>query len=707
MRLSVYVRSGPSSGQVFPLPDAGVTLIGRNASNHVVLLDRRVSANHCVLRPKRSGEAFVLLDARSRHGTTLNGRRVEKGLVGFGDVLTMGPFELEVVETPPGQYEVPPARPAAARPTRFEIAPRGWRKEGRPLPPGSATVMGRGPFCHIGVDDAFASACHCVLCLDPTDDGRMPFVIDLYSSNGTYINRRPIHRKHLLPGDVLVIGDHQFKLRRLEAEEAAPPEPEVEIPPAPPRQRVATTTVMPPDEPAEPVVPEGPEPVTLAPEPPEEEPVEEIEAAPPPPSPEPPAPAPTEGEPSVADVLTPVEPTEVEEGEEALTDEDLEPIETPEPEPEEPGAGPPSEAPAREPEPPVPEPARPRAEEAPSAGPTAEFVRRDSETQPLPRRPQAAPPADEDRSGTKAFGDTEAVEVLSLPEPAVHAQAPDRLLANAPDDYDAFFGFERPPFGLRPDPDCFFDSQHHWDALDTLVRWLKSGPPVAVLFAEPGCGKSLLVECVARRLAYRRPAPAVVRNPLAEGGLDAVVEMALAGVGEQYGDVAIEGDGALSRWRSATAALYPRKGLVAFLIDDADALPEDDLRVMGELFESEAARAVARLLLAGGEDLRDLVCEPPLAYHLGTTCYLAPLAPEEVAPYLAHRIFHASGRRALPFTQRACELIAEYAGGVPALLNVVADVALLQAFREGRRHVGRDIVQRAIREALEPSQDTS
>lgn len=643
MQVSLYVRRGPTSGQLFPLSDAGLTLIGRNPSNHVVLLDRHVSANHCVIRPRRSGAGFVLMDARSRHGTRVNDRPSGKALIGLGDLITLGPFDLEVVETPPGEYPLPPSRPAAARPPRFEIAPRGWRKQGQPLPPGSATVLGRSRLAQVRVDDTFASACHCLLCLDPTDDGRMPFVIDLRSSNGTYINRRPIHRKHLLPGDTLVIGDHRYKLRRLGTADLAAPEPEVEIPAAPARSRTVTTHILPAADPAQPAPRQTPEPVAFAPEP----------------------------GPSLADVLAPVEPDAGHPLHDLLTDDDLEPLE-----------------PAAEQ---APEPAQPP------------LPPRDTETRLLPR--ETAPgvePVAEQRPGSGAFHDTRELELPAPPEPAARPEPPARLLAHGPDDYDDFFGFARPPFALVPDPDCFYDSQHHWDALDTLVRWLKAGPPVAVLFGDMGCGKSLLVECVARRLSYRRPAPVVVRGPLDDLSPAGVAALTLTRAAEVHAELAAEGADPLARWRAAMRELYARRGLVALLLDDADALPDDDLRTLATLLDSEEARAVVRVLLAGGESLRELVAEPPLSYHLGTSCYLAPLAPGEVAGYLAHRIFHASGQRQLPFTRRATELLAEASGGVPTLINVVADAALLEAHRGRSRRVGYDLVARAIDLALEP-----
>ncbi len=635
MQLSLYVRRGPVSGEVFPLPTSQVTLIGRTAANHVVLADRTVSATHCVVRPRRSQLGYVLLDARSRHGTRVNGRPAHKAAIGLGDVIRLGPFELEVIETPAGQYAVPPKLPAADRPARFELVRRGWRAEAWPLLPGSATVIGRGRACHITVRDTSVSACHCVLCLDPADDGRMPFVIDLHSRNGTYVSRRAIHRKHLLPGDALVVGDVRLRLRRLKVEEPPPPEPEVEIAPAPARTRAAA---------AEPVSPGE----TVEPEPPL---VETILFAT--------AEADRVPEEAVAREAAAHGPEQ-----EVLTEADLDRMLADEPE------TPAAEAIA--------------AEETAEAAPD----------EPVEEAAQEAPPAPEPADA--AAEDTKACEVAALPQPALSAPSPERLLAAGQDDYNEFFGFGHPPFGLTPDPDCFFDSQAHWDALDTLVGWLKSGPPVAVLFGDMGSGKTLVVECLARRLAYRRPAAVVVRPLVDDLSLAAVVGAALGALARLYPVGAAEDGDPVRRWQGAMEHLYSSRGLVALLLDDAHGCAEADLRGLAELLDGEAARGVVRLLLAGDDSLRELVAEPPLAYHLGTSCYLAPLDAAEVAGYLAHRIVHASGRRELPFTRRAVERIAEHSGGVPTLINAIADAALLEAFRKGRHQVGRDTVEQAV-----------
>ncbi|MFW6108644.1 MAG: FHA domain-containing protein, partial [bacterium] len=278
--VALRVRNGPLRGQSFPVPTTHALLIGRAPSNHIVLPHRHVSANHCLLAPQGPGEGLALIDARSRLGTQVNRREVIKGTVGLGDVITIGPVELDLVQTPPGQRPASPARPSADHAPRVDLLALDDQELVEPLPPASATLVGRGHLAHVSVDDPFVSTFHCLIALDPLDDDRRPFVIDLHSQNGTHVNGRSIHRKHMRLSDVLTVGRVQFTLRLHEEGWPATPEPELEAPPPEEPKRAATTLVLTPEQEAEEPAP-APMP-DLAPDQASSAEAEEAAAAPPP-----------------------------------------------------------------------------------------------------------------------------------------------------------------------------------------------------------------------------------------------------------------------------------------------------------------------------------------------------------------------------------------------------------------------------------------
>ena len=237
MHTQFVVRRGPRAGHSFPVYESALTLIGRAPSNHVVLSAPGVSANHCIIAPGPGGQSLNLIDARSKGGLRVNNQPFVKGDLHIGDVVCIGPYELELALAASGPSEPEPARPAADRPSRFEFGrPRNGKRLA--LPAGSATVIGRGKHAHIQLAHEQVSEYHCILALDPTDDTCTPFLIDLHSANHTFVNRRAVHRKHVMPGDAIILGRVACELRRIEAV-TAPRQVRRRVPP--PRRK--TTSV--------------------------------------------------------------------------------------------------------------------------------------------------------------------------------------------------------------------------------------------------------------------------------------------------------------------------------------------------------------------------------------------------------------------------------------------------------------------------------
>jgi general secretion pathway protein A len=265
---------------------------------------------------------------------------------------------------------------------------------------------------------------------------------------------------------------------------------------------------------------------------------------------------------------------------------------------------------------------------------------------------------------------------------------------------EGFFGLEGRPFGPAADPDCFFRSKQHWEALCLFAQWLRAGRPVAVLDGEPGCGKSLLLACLARQLSYRRPMPVVMRPGMEHATLDDLVMATIARAAELHGELPAAGQSPLEVWHAAAAELRRRNVLVAFLIDDADAPPLAYIAGFASLLKTPSAREATRILLAGRHRVRELVANSPLSQHLGAECRLSPLQASEVRPYVAHRLRAAAAKRDPLFTRDALQLIATYSNGVPRLINMAADAAMFCAFQASQRQVTADLVARAIREAF-------
>jgi len=242
--ISLHVRRGPLRGSFFPTSWCDLLLIGRAPSNHIVLPHPQTSAHHCLLVRLRPGIRFLLIDARSRHGTRVNGERVSHAIVVPGDAIAVGAFELGLVDRVSAQRPPYALRPMASRPPVFALAPRRKGGEAVPLPAASATVIGRDPLAHLRVKDDAVSDFHCLVATQPHDDGRAPVVVDLWSGNGTFVKTLAVHRKRLHPGNLLTIGRTQLVLRRA-AEVQPPASAPVRVTPSAPRPGVPVPSARP------------------------------------------------------------------------------------------------------------------------------------------------------------------------------------------------------------------------------------------------------------------------------------------------------------------------------------------------------------------------------------------------------------------------------------------------------------------------------
>jgi len=547
MPISLQVRRGGREGEVLPVREGAITRIGRAPSNHLVLDDPRVSPTHCLLAPARDGSGLVLIDARSDHGTLVNGAPVAKGAVGVGDVIAIEPFEIHLLAAQDADDEPVAVPPEILPGASFALVHRGEPARSYPLHPGRALVIGSGPEADVCLDDPFVSGIHLLLELDAEDESRMPYLLDLHSSNGTRVNGSHVHRRYVVPGDVLAVGRTELEVR--------PTGPELPVADVPQVEAARTTTE----------IIFGPDPgATIRPEP------------------------------------------------------------------------------------------------------------------HVPRHAHDTPVG------------------VSAPAPAPL----DARAGSAAVNYDAFFEFRDRPFQLLADPDYFFHSRCHWGAYTTLLTWLSSGPPLALLTGETGCGKSLLVACLARRLSYYRPLPVVVRPGMECSSLAHLTAAAMARAAELHGALHAEGAGTFGPWLAAIAELRRRNIMVIFLIDDASATGHGYVRNLAGLLETQPALEATRILLAGDATLGKFTEDPPLLPYIGACCHLAPLELDEVAAYVVHRLRAASGHPDVVLTRSALQLIAAYSRGIPRLVNVVTDAALFSAFRVGERRVTRELVARAIRDAL-------
>lgn len=265
--------------------------------------------------------------------------------------------------------------------------------------------------------------------------------------------------------------------------------------------------------------------------------------------------------------------------------------------------------------------------------------------------------------------------------------------------YPAFFGLAELPFTITPDPRYLFASSRHAEALAHLVYGVSEAGGFIQLTGEVGTGKTTLV----RSLLAREPSGvdiALVLNPrvtVPEFLLTLCEELGIPMSGSASGSVKALVD-ALSAHLLAAHAAGRR---VAVIIDEAHLLERDVLEQVRLLTNLETStRKLLQVILIGQPELRELLAREDLrqvAQRITGRHHLEPLSREETAAYVRHRLRVAGATREI-FTPAALRELHRRSGGLPRLVNVIADRALLGAFARDRHEVSSALLRAAAAE---------
>lgn len=251
-----------------------------------------------------------------------------------------------------------------------------------------------------------------------------------------------------------------------------------------------------------------------------------------------------------------------------------------------------------------------------------------------------------------------------------------------------FFGLERRPFALAPDPDFLFRSPQHMRVQAILDYGLLSSAPITLVTGEIGAGKTILL-----RDLLARPSDELKIGLIANAAPADRVEM-LRLILFALGQTPPETNSYASLYAQLEQLLveeYREGRRVVLVFDEAQNLDRDSLEHLRMLTNiNYSHHELVQLLLIGQPELLDMINRADLkqlAQRISANCFLPSLSEEDVGAYIAHRLEVAGAQREL-FEPEAIKLIFERTGGTPRLVNQVCDYALLYAFGNGEETVG-------------------
>lgn len=268
--------------------------------------------------------------------------------------------------------------------------------------------------------------------------------------------------------------------------------------------------------------------------------------------------------------------------------------------------------------------------------------------------------------------------------------------------YLEHYGLKQPPFSITPDPRFVYLSERHRDALAHLLYGIGQGGGggFVQLTGEVGTGKTTLCRLLLEQLPENARVALVLNPKLSPVELlQAICEELRLDVGGAQGSL----KGLVDRLNAYLLDAYAQGLRIVLIIDEAQELSRESLEQVRLLTNLETAtQKLLQIILLGQPELRDTLASPDLrqlAQRITARYHLTPLGPEETEAYVRHRLSVAGCTRQ-PFSKLALRRLHQHSGGVPRLINVIADRSLVAGYAREQTQISESLVQLAARETL-------
>jgi general secretion pathway protein A len=262
--------------------------------------------------------------------------------------------------------------------------------------------------------------------------------------------------------------------------------------------------------------------------------------------------------------------------------------------------------------------------------------------------------------------------------------------------YETFYGLREKPFVMQPDPYFIYWSDGHQKAYSMLEYGVLNAIGFTVITGEIGSGKTTLLQCLLAHLDDTTVIGLLNSTSFQETELLQWIMMAFGQKFEGLSSVALFRD-----FQNFLIEQYAQNRRVILVVDEAQNLSAnvlEQLRMLSNI--NTHSNQLLQVVLVGQPQLRQLLKSPRLlqfAQRVGSDFHISSLSAHEVEHYIEHRA-QTAGATAPLFTLEAVALIAEVSRGIPRLINLLCDTALVYGFSSQAPIVTREIIDEVIAE---------
>ena len=265
--------------------------------------------------------------------------------------------------------------------------------------------------------------------------------------------------------------------------------------------------------------------------------------------------------------------------------------------------------------------------------------------------------------------------------------------------YLEFLGLREKPFSITSDPTFLYLSRRHREALSHMIYGIRERKGFIEITGEIGTGKTTLCKALLRQLDPNTKSALVLHSGLSELQL-------LQAVVQDFGLDPMRND-RLHMFNTLNRFLLEQASLgnnIVLIIDEAQNLTLrllEQIRMLSNL-ETDKDKLI-QIVLVGQPQLRDKLTSPALQQlqqRIGVRYHILPLDLDEVGTYIEHRLHVAGSDGTLMWSEDAVEEIFQCSKGIPRLINLIGDRALLACYVFRVKQVDRNIVRRSYQELM-------